>query len=299
MRKRPFVNPYLSAIERIFTPSVIVELATSGTSKLLNRLVTRYSLFTKEDENLTVAELIDQAYTILTSEQYRHEYIYKNTIVRNILLGKYSLNTATMLSEFRVGSCKLDLGVLNSESVAYEIKTEFDNLNRLESQVLEYSKMFNLVNVVTDSSRISEVMDHIPGNVGVITLNERYNLTLIRKAKRSPRSLDASTIFNSMRMVEIRKLMRMNEMNVPDVPNTIERKACMEKLLRLPISKISQSACEVLKTARNKSYMANLLKNAPASISSLLLARELNEKNIANITYALKSQFKHSPVEGI
>lgn len=48
-----------------------------------------------------------------------------NVIANKILLGKHSLNTSHMLSEFRVGYNKADVVIINGTSSVYEIKSEY------------------------------------------------------------------------------------------------------------------------------------------------------------------------------
>ncbi|MEI9986083.1 MAG: sce7726 family protein [Aliidongia sp.] len=53
------------------------------------------------------------------------------SVTQKILMGKHSLRTASMLNEFRAGSCKADLVILNGTATVYEIKSERDSLTRL------------------------------------------------------------------------------------------------------------------------------------------------------------------------
>lgn len=58
---------------------------------------------------MRVHAIFDAAFSLLQREGYRHEYIYKAALTHKILLGKHSLHTASMITEFRVGECKLSL----------------------------------------------------------------------------------------------------------------------------------------------------------------------------------------------
>ncbi len=104
----------------------------------------------------TYEDLFNFAFTHL-QKNYRNEYIYKNAIAKNILLGKHSLNTSFMLQEFRIGHCKADTLVLNGTSNIYEIKSELDSLDRLQGQINTYSQVFDMVHVITFQARLKKL----------------------------------------------------------------------------------------------------------------------------------------------
>lgn len=72
----------------------------------------------------TVGDVFDQAFEILKVAGQRDEYIYRAAISQKILMGTHSLRTASMLNEFRAGSSKADLVILNGTATVYEIKSE-------------------------------------------------------------------------------------------------------------------------------------------------------------------------------
>jgi hypothetical protein len=120
----------LAAISRLFSSSVLRELARRGRSPLFARLAKQSRLLTPIPAATYVHSLFDAAFALLKREGYRHEYIYKAAITHNILLGKYSLRTASMLNEFRVGECKADIAIFNGTATVYEVKSERDSLTR-------------------------------------------------------------------------------------------------------------------------------------------------------------------------
>ncbi len=102
----------LSAISRLFSSGVIREMARKGKSSLFARLVDEARLL----ENCSfdrVFHLFDSAFNVLRQKAHRHEYVYKAALTHKILLGTHNLQTASMLTEFRVGECKADLAILN------------------------------------------------------------------------------------------------------------------------------------------------------------------------------------------
>ena len=81
-----------------------------------------------------------------------------------------------MLSEFRAGTCKADLVILNGTSTVYEIKSERDSLVRLSNQVKNYKRVFAMVNVITSEGFVKSVCTTVPDDVGVMCLSKRYHI---------------------------------------------------------------------------------------------------------------------------
>ena len=98
-----------AAIARFFSSSVIKELARRGKSPTLARLIRESGLLSSEHNQNTVGEFLDFGFDQLKKKNLRHEYIYKAAITKKILLGTHSLQTASMLTEFRVGDSKADV----------------------------------------------------------------------------------------------------------------------------------------------------------------------------------------------
>lgn len=93
------------------------------------------------------------------------------------------------LFEMYISKSRLDVGRINGESYAYEIKTNLDNLNKLSKQVNDYSKAFEHVNVIADKMHIPDIEELLPEYCGIITyeLNENScSFFTIRTASKSP-----------------------------------------------------------------------------------------------------------------
>jgi hypothetical protein len=63
---------------------------------------------------------------VLKRSGLRDKYVYKAALTQRVLMGKHSLRTACMLSEFRVGDRKADITILNGTTTVYEIKSDRD-----------------------------------------------------------------------------------------------------------------------------------------------------------------------------
>ena len=122
----------LAAISRLFSSSVVREMARTGKSAMFARLVKSSRLMDSLSEVKLVSGFFEEAFSLLKREGFRHEYIYKAALTHKVLLGTHSLQTASMLTEFRVGECKADVAILNGTATVYELKSERDSLKRLD-----------------------------------------------------------------------------------------------------------------------------------------------------------------------
>jgi len=172
----------LASVARLFSSSVLQEAARLGKSPLFSRLAKASNLVETISPTDPVRNLFDVAFSLLKRKHYRHEYVYKAAITHKVLLGVHSLQTASMLTEFRVGSCKADVAILNGTSTVYEIKSERDKLDRLEAQVSAYRQVFAKVNIITGKNHLKAVLASVPPDVGVLLLTDRFKISTVREA---------------------------------------------------------------------------------------------------------------------
>lgn len=78
----------------------------------------------------------------------------------------------------------VDLVVLqNKKIIAVEIKSDSDNLSRLEEQISEYKKIFDYVLIITTEKHASRISEIAPSEVGIYVFKEN----LLMKKFRNPR----------------------------------------------------------------------------------------------------------------
>ena len=124
----------LSATTRLFSPGVFREMAKKGRSPLFTRLLGLSKVRDLCAADATVGHAFESAFGVLKTIGLRDEYVYRAALTNKVLMGTHSLNTACMLTEFRVGACKADLVILNGTATVYEIKSERDSLSRLANR---------------------------------------------------------------------------------------------------------------------------------------------------------------------
>ena len=125
------------ALSYLFTPIVLKEIYNEKSSNKIVNVFQEFSMQHLLYENITLKELFEKAYKKLL-KTYRNEYVFKNAIAKKILLGRHSINSSILFTEFRVETSKADVVIFNGTTHVYEIKTELDTTERLENQIANY-----------------------------------------------------------------------------------------------------------------------------------------------------------------
>jgi hypothetical protein len=282
----------LAAISRLFSSGVIREMARKGKSPLFARLANQSGLRSSPAASERVGDLFDTAFSFLKRQGFRHEYIYKAALTHNILLGKYSLRTASMLNEFRVGECKADLAILNGTAKVYEVKSERDSLSRLERQVATYATVFAQVSVIAAESHIDAVIASVPRDVGVLLLNHRYQIQTLRAAADRPERTSPAAIFDSIRTDEARRILLSLGVSIPPAPNT-ELNCLMRQLfVKLDPCSAHQGMVRVLKKTRNLLPLSNLVAQLPHSLKTAALSVPLRKLDHTRLINAVNTRLE-------
>lgn len=267
----------LHSLARLFSPTVIRELGTTGESGLVGRILSRDLLPVMDGKTTRLDQFFDLAFRQLSRTGSRPEYVFTTALVQKILLGRHNLNSATAVRELRVGNSRADLVLFNGTSTAYEIKSDWDSLSRLRGQIADYLKVFEYVNVFTSESRCSAIVAEMPPEVGVLCLTDRFSITTVKQASANESNLDAATIFESLRSDEVRLLLEQYDHQIPDVPNTRLRSAMRNQFLDLSGAEAHRGMLNVIKITRNLRRVSDLIDQLPASMRSAVIAAPLSK----------------------
>lgn len=223
---------------------------------------------------------------------YKNEYFFKNTIAKKILLGRHSLNTATMLNEFRVGTNKADCVILNGTSTCYEIKSEYDNLNRLQEQLNTYLKVFDKVYVVTIDKHYAKLELSIPPSVGILQLSSRNTLTEIKKAGLSEHPIDIEILMSSLRKAEYMSIVNTLFGETPKTSNAKTYEACREMLRKASSDDIRKVFCNTLKETRkaDENFINQLPENLLAAGIEYSFSNTSKSRLIQNLNITLSKE---------
>ncbi|WP_180113605.1 sce7726 family protein [Acinetobacter sp. YH12063] len=272
-------------IAKLFTSNCLNAVASDDLSFLkrskIDKIAQKYNALNYHD-------LYHKAYIDL-SKNYRNEYIYKNLIAQKIFLGRHSLDSSILLSEFRVGTNKADLVLLNGCSTCYEIKTEYDSLMRLQDQLASYLKVFDKVNVVCSQKMLGDVIHLAPIEVGIIELTNRNTLKIVREPIET-NQLDIELMMKSLRKEEYQAIAEELYKLKIDVPNTRLFELC-EKIIKNHDPKIIKRVLiETLKKTRKNNSRA--IKSLPFFLTNALISFKFNHNKID----ALIKKFSENPL---
>jgi hypothetical protein len=262
----------LSALTRLFSATVFREMAKKGRSGLFRRLIDQTDLIERADRRATVGDTFDSAFDILKVAGHRDEYIYRAAISHKVLMGTHSLRTASMLNEFRAGSCKADLVILNGTATVYEIKSERDSLARLANQIENYKRVFAKVNVITSEGHVEGVLTTVPDDIGVMCLSKRYRITTIREAVDCPARICPVTVFESLRAAEAVAILKALGVAVPQVPNTQRHAALRNLFATLDPAALHVEMVRTLKRTRDLTPLGELVDCLPKSLQAAALS---------------------------
>ncbi len=146
------------------------------------------------------------------------KYGKNETVIKYNLIKEFIINSEDVgLLEFNVENSRLDIGKINGHSYAYEIKTELDNVLRLDKQIKDYEKIFEFIYVVCHPKHLKEVKKILSSKIGIIVFeieNETVKFKLIRDAKKNT-SIRKEFLLKSLNSKEyeyiIREHLKMDE----------------------------------------------------------------------------------------
>ncbi|MGX1199602.1 sce7726 family protein [Marinobacter sp. MBR-105] len=257
-----------AALSRLFSPGLFRQLAREGQSSRLVRLLNEAELL-NDLASKNLAQVFDEAFQISQAKNLRSEQVYKAAITHKVLLGTHSLKTASLFTEFRVGNSKADVVVVNGTSTVYEIKSEKDSLERLESQLADYFQVFSRVNVICAEKHVQKVLNCTPASVGILTLNSRYQISTLREATDCDKRVDKAVLFDSLSLTEAATIIERLGVQIPDVPNTSKYQVMKSIFCELPHYKLKQEAVKALRESRSVEHLSDFILQLPRSLQPL------------------------------
>ena len=279
-------SKYLSSLGRLFSPLVMDEIIQNNRSGYLRELLSQSGITNQIDMNMPLSRFMEDVYRYLF-DNYRNEYIYKNAIANKILLGRHSLNTTNMLTEFRIRDCKADVVMINGNMTVYEIKTGLDTFNRLENQIRTYFDFFEFVNVLTSADQVFKLQKILHEDAGILILSDKYTLQTVRKAQRNTANIKQEVLFDSLRKPEYLRIIQEYYNTVPDVPNTVIFKECRKLFCCMPKEAALNLVKKALRARRNEQHLKTFIDSAPDSLSAYGISISENKQKMSGLTKLL------------
>ena len=243
-------------INKIFTvPYFDRMISENSVPESFSKCVKRYI----KTENATIGEAISEIYHFMDCE-YRNEYYYKNTILNQLLIKKHDLYNTAALTELPIGDSKADFIMINGRGVVYEIKTDLDNLLRLENQIKDYYKVFSYVYVVVGNKQLSHVKEFLKDQkVGIYELTASGKLICRKKALCNKENLSYEAMFQVLRKAEFESILLKHFHELPEVNSFQYYRECQKWLERVNIITLQKDVMRCLK-ARTLMLVENKLE---------------------------------------
>lgn len=243
-------------INKIFTvPYFDRMISENSVPESFSKCVKRYI----KTENATIGEAISEIYHFMDCE-YRNEYYYKNTILNQLLIKKHDLYNTAALTELPIGDSKADFIMINGRGVVYEIKTDLDNLLRLENQIKDYYKLFSYVYVVVGNKQLPRVKEFLKDQkVGIYELTASGKLICRKKALCNKENLSYEAMFQVLRKAEFESILLKHFHKLPEVNSFQYYRECQKWLERVNIITLQKDVMRCLK-ARTLMLVENKLE---------------------------------------
>lgn len=275
-------------LNRLFTLAAFKKLIEEMDSNVYSAIVDKYI-----DTSIihTNAEAITEVYNYMR-KQYRNQYYYKNTILNKLLLGVHSINTTTALTEIPISTSKADFVLINGKAIVYEIKTELDNLERLEGQINNYYKAFDHVCVLTCDEYASILLDRFANTkVGIYVLTKKDTINRLKDPDKFDELLDLNVIFKVLNKPEFEEILACYYKDLPVTSQVKYYSSCRELFLNIPLQEAYQLFLKQLKK-RNTVVNKNLFANVPYELKSLAYFSQYSDDDYTNLENFLTKEIR-------
>lgn len=152
---------------------------------VLKQLYANYSPFMTNEELVKAYRKITNKN--ISSERIREEFnqkiqkgllneaIIKAELLKSFCFNKNPINNIVVF-EYNTGNSRADLCVFNGKSIVFEIKTEFDTFNRLQTQLSDYLKTYQYLYLVIPRVKLDEALVFVKNeNIGILIYEIKRN----------------------------------------------------------------------------------------------------------------------------
>jgi glutamate synthase domain-containing protein 2 len=276
-------------LNRFFTQNVFQELINNNENTTYGTIVRRYASDANGKNN---GEIISKIYNFM-SKSYRNEYFFQNTLLNKLLLGRHSVNTTTALTQIPIGKSKADFILINGKAVVYEIKSELDSFERLNTQLRDYYKAFSHVCVVTSESNFDKLFNILYGTpVGICVLTKRDTISksLKKDMIEDNSRLDYLSIFKVLHKSEYESIIKQYFGKLPITSQVFYYDECFSMFSQIPIWEAYAMFIEQLK--KRNHIVRSKIEKVPYELKSLIYFSSPSSQDLINLDNFLKNKFR-------
>jgi len=209
------------------------------------------------------------------------------------LYKKGMLSDATIINEMVVAnwSRRADLAIANGSLQAFEIKSDFDSLKRLDGQLETFNSRFEKVTIVCATKFTCEVSKRVSSDVGVVEFqsdNSGVRFKIIKKGRVCSR-LNKGVYLDFLLKSELKDL--LNQYGIT-FSNDSHRDYLEVLASRLALNKIRNFVITSIKNryhATSNEFLSKLHANQKISISDLALLRKAKRNNHSLVNFEFKT----------
>lgn len=277
------------SLSQIISPANFKKIVRKGDCYSTFYKIKKYTTVTDSTTNLDAINFIYKSLL----KNYKNEYVYKNILINKLLLKKYSLRNTIALNEFNIGKSIADFVLLNGEARVYEIKTELDNLEKLDKQVLDYCKFADKVYIVTSSKHINKLIElYNNSSIGIIELTSRNALKTLKEAENNLSTFRHEVLFKTLRKYEYLELIEEHFKFVPKVSNTLIFRECLNLAKKIEISIFQKSVINKLKTRNISNPKIIKEESIPESLKHICYTLDFSKNEYEELNSFLNKNSK-------
>ncbi len=276
-------------LNNFFTRSSFRRIVSENQLQQYHHLVAKINLHI--EANSDNADVIDKIYRYM-NKKHRNEYFYKNGLLNKIVLGRHSINTSIALRELPISKSIADFVIINGVANVYEIKTKLDNLDRLEGQLEDYYKAFDLVNIITDESHLVGVTDiakKFP--VGIFVLTQENHLHMVIEPQRYQNLLDHEAMFKILRRDEYEIIIKDVYGELPQVPDFERFRVCFNWFSKINLNECHDRVVKLLKKRVTIQKQKKAFFEVPDSLKGIVYFSDYTESDYVRLRDFLESKF--------
>lgn len=143
---------------------------------------------------------------------------------------------------------RADVVLFTDPVTAFEIKSEKDNLLRLQNQVDKYFRVFTRVIVLAHESKISDVVRLLGDTpAGIWSMNDKREVKVCVEGKVSNERISLAAVYNMLRKPERDLVLRRYQGDLPGVDDFHYYRDRLERFLKLPKTEVLKDLETILK----------------------------------------------------
>ncbi|WP_455665539.1 sce7726 family protein [Phocaeicola sp.] len=278
----------LRSYSSIFSSTCFSKLLNENDYSFLKEKIVRYDR-EKISKFETYTDYLKYTYRQLL-KNYRNEYIYKNTIINEILIKEYGTKESVIFNELKAGKSVADLAIFNGISKVFEIKTELDSEKRLKSQLSDYTKVFQKCYIVTFESLVDKYLS-VDESIGIIVLKivrGHLRTEQIREAQENA-SIDANVLMRGLRTSEYKNIVKTYYGYLPDVSSFELYAKCREMVSKIPDETLNRLfIAEIKKRKTNTKELPSFLKE----LRQICLSMNINKSQYKELNLKLNQPIR-------